>query len=79
MAALTELELPEFEFMDTTLRGERFHATMADLAARSWLAKAELGYFVLNTLGRRVAELSEKLRGRKDNGLTILARARKRA
>ncbi len=48
MAALTELELPEFEFMDTTLRGERFHATMADLAARSWLAKAELGYFVLD-------------------------------
>ena len=34
--------------MDTTLRGERFHATMAELASRGWLAKAELGYFVLD-------------------------------
>jgi cytochrome P450 len=48
MAALTELDLPGFDFLDTTLRGERFHTTMNDLAERSWLAKAELGYFVLD-------------------------------
>ena len=48
MPALADLELPQFDFMDTTLRGERFHATMAELASQGWLAKAELGYFVLD-------------------------------
>src|SRR5215212_6132509 len=48
MTALADLELPQFDFLDTTLRGERFHATMADLASRGWLAQAELGYFVLD-------------------------------
>src|SRR5262245_54899616 len=48
MAAVAELELPEFDFLDTTLKGERFHATMAELAEQGWLAKAELGYFVLD-------------------------------
>ena len=48
MAAVAELRLPEFDYLDTELRGERFHRTMIDLAGRSWLAKSELGYFVLD-------------------------------
>jgi cytochrome P450 len=48
MALVTELDVPEFDYFDETLRGERFHATMADLAARSWVAKAPLGYIVLD-------------------------------
>jgi cytochrome P450 len=48
MAALAELQLPEFDYLDTDLRGERFHRTMIDLAGRSWLVKSDLGYFVLD-------------------------------
>jgi ubiquinone/menaquinone biosynthesis C-methylase UbiE len=65
----------------TSLSIVRASWALDDLSEKGGLKSAfsEVGYFVLNTLGRRVAELSEKLRGRKDNGLTILARARKRA
>ena len=48
MASVAELPLPEFDYLDTELRGERFHRTMIDLARRSWLVKSDLGYFVLD-------------------------------
>ena len=48
MALVSELELPAFDFMDATLRGDRFHDTMASLRSRSWLAAGELGFFVLD-------------------------------
>src|SRR3954467_802369 len=48
MALVSELELPSFDFMDATLRGDRFHDTMASLRERSWLAAGELGFFVLD-------------------------------
>jgi cytochrome P450 len=48
MAAVADLRLPEFDYLDTELRGERFHRTMIELAGRSWLAKSDLGYFVLD-------------------------------
>ncbi len=48
MAAVAELRLPEFDYLDTELRGERFHRTMIDLARESWLVKSDLGYFVLD-------------------------------
>jgi cytochrome P450 len=48
MATVTELDLPEFDYLDTTLRGDRFHDTMTELAGRSWMAKSDLGYFVLD-------------------------------
>ena len=49
MTAVTELELPVFDYYeDTTLRGERYHETMRELAERSWLAQSPLAYFVLD-------------------------------
>jgi cytochrome P450 len=48
MALITELELPELDFFDPALKGERFHATMAELSARGWLATSPIGYFVLD-------------------------------
>src|SRR4051794_33325454 len=48
MAAVEELRLPEFDYLDTELRGERFHRTMIELARESWLVKSDLGYFVLD-------------------------------
>jgi cytochrome P450 len=48
MALVSELELPVFEYMDPSLRGERFHETMARLRGAGWLAQGEMGVFVLD-------------------------------
>jgi cytochrome P450 len=48
VALVTELELPELDYLAGDLKGERFHAVMNELHARSWLAKAPIGYFVLD-------------------------------
>jgi len=38
MAALADLELPTFEYLDPDLHGDRFHETMHRLRERSWIA-----------------------------------------
>ncbi|HEY3020838.1 MAG TPA: cytochrome P450 [Solirubrobacteraceae bacterium] len=48
MALVTELELPALDVMDPALRGPRFHETMRELRARTWLAAAPFGYVVLD-------------------------------
>ena len=48
MAAVTDLDLPSFEYLDPELRGDRFHETMRELRERSWIASSEFGYFVLD-------------------------------
>ena len=48
MALVAELELPELDYLDTDLKGERFHEVMAICAAGDWLAGPALGYFVLD-------------------------------
>ena len=48
MTAVTELDLPRFEYLDPDLRGDRFHETMQRLREQSWLASSEFGYFVLD-------------------------------
>src|ERR671924_1631613 len=48
MALVTELELPEVDYLADDLRGERFHEVMKELRARNWLAAAPIGYFVLD-------------------------------
>src|SRR5947207_7882581 len=49
MTTVTELELPVFDYYeDTSLRGERYHETMLELAETSWLAQSPLAYFVLD-------------------------------
>ena len=47
MAALADLELPSFDYMDPELKGDRFHATMTELGAQSWLASTPVGHAVL--------------------------------
>ena len=47
-AAVADLELPRLEYLDPELRGDRFHEVMHGLAEESWLAKWDLGYFVLD-------------------------------
>ena len=48
MAVVTELDLPEFDYFDPELRGERFHEVMRELRDRGWLASSPLGPFVLD-------------------------------
>src|SRR5919112_3074237 len=68
MALVTELELPEFDFMDATLSGGRYHATVRDLAGRSWLARSPLAYFVFD---REAGELFLRTRAARFPGLEI--------
>ncbi|HEX2015809.1 MAG TPA: cytochrome P450 [Solirubrobacteraceae bacterium] len=48
MTDVADLELPVFDYYDPSLHGERFHATMAELAGRHWLATMPLGYVALD-------------------------------
>jgi cytochrome P450 len=47
MTLVTDLDLPAFDYTDADLHGPRFHATMRELRAQSWLAATPLGYVVL--------------------------------
>ena len=47
-SAVAELDLPRLDYLDPELRGDRFHDVMHGLAEQSWLAKWDLGYFVLD-------------------------------
>ena len=46
--ALADLELPNFDYLDPELRGERFHSAMAELAEQGWLATMPLGCVALD-------------------------------
>jgi cytochrome P450 len=48
MALVSELDLPVFDYMDPSLRGERFHAAMTEVREQGWLAQAPYGYMVLD-------------------------------
>ncbi len=48
MTLVSELELPELDYNDESLRGEHFHEVMRELRARSWLASGPYGYVVLD-------------------------------
>ena len=45
--ALADLDLPDYDEFDTTVRGPAFDEQMAELAAESWIVRAKLGYVVL--------------------------------
>ena len=48
VSLVTELDLPEFDYMDPGMRGERFHEAMAELRGRGWIAASEYGYLILD-------------------------------
>jgi cytochrome P450 len=48
MPQVAELELPELDFFDVGLRGQRFHDTMDELGRAGWLATSPVGFFVLD-------------------------------
>jgi cytochrome P450 len=65
---VTELDLPELDYLSPDLRGERFHETMRDLAERHWLAQGPYGVFVLD---REAGEQLLRSRSTTFPGLTI--------
>ena len=46
--AVQELELPEFEYLNPELKGERFHEELKQLRETGWLASMPLGFVVLD-------------------------------
>jgi cytochrome P450 len=48
MTLVSELELPAFDYTDPSLRGDDYHAAMAQLRATGWLARGPWGYMVLD-------------------------------
>jgi cytochrome P450 len=64
----SELDLPDFDPADTTLRGEDFHRVMTDLAGLSWLVRIPLGYL---TLDAEAGEFFLRSRDAKFPGQTI--------
>jgi cytochrome P450 len=48
VALVTDLEVPQFDYLDPELRGPRFHERMRELHDESWIAQSPLGYFVLD-------------------------------
>jgi cytochrome P450 len=48
MTLVSDLELPSFDHTDADMRGERFHASMASVRERGWLAQAPFGYMTLD-------------------------------
>ena len=48
MTLVSELDLPSFDYTDPTLRGDAFHAAMAEVRGAGWLAQAPFGYMVLD-------------------------------
>ena len=48
MAIVTELELPEFDYLADDLTGDVYHQRLAEVRARGWLASSPLSYVVLD-------------------------------
>src|ERR1700676_3798247 len=68
MPLVTELELPEFDYTDPAVRGERFHADMEQLRGKGWLAQGPFGYIVLD---REAAEFFLRTRSAIFPGMKI--------
>lgn len=48
MTGVGDLDLPMFDHTDAAMRGERFHAAMADVRAQGWLARTPYGFMTLD-------------------------------
>jgi cytochrome P450 len=48
MTVIGDLKLPHFDYTDPELRGDRFHERMRELRDESWIARADLGFVVLD-------------------------------
>ncbi|HTZ63103.1 MAG TPA: cytochrome P450 [Solirubrobacteraceae bacterium] len=65
---MSELELPQLDYTDASLRGDRFHQTMRELSAHGWLASGPYGYLALD---REAGEFFLRTRDAIFPGMTI--------
>jgi cytochrome P450 len=68
MTLVSELELQSFDHTDAQMRGERFHAAMAEARSHGWLASAPFGYM---TLDREAGEFFLRTRSATFPGMKI--------
>jgi cytochrome P450 len=47
-AAVSDLDLPRFDYTEPGLSGERFHERMRELREQSWIARTDLGFVLLD-------------------------------
>ena len=64
-----ELELPQFDYTDPSLRGERFHAAMREVRSRGWLAQGPFGGYIV--LDREAGEFFLRTRAAIFPGMKI--------
>ena len=48
MSAVSELELPQFDYTDPSLSGDRYRSAMDELAGKGWIAAGPLGFLLLD-------------------------------
>jgi cytochrome P450 len=68
MTLVSELDLPELDYTDAALRGDRFHHTLRELSAHGWLASGPYGYVALD---REAGEFFLRTRDAIFPGMTI--------
>jgi cytochrome P450 len=68
MAAVSELDLPRFDYTDPRLRGERYRQAMRELEGKGWLVAGPLG---LMTLDREAGEFFLRTKAAVFPGRTI--------
>lgn len=68
MPAISELDLPVFDYTDQTLRGERYREAMRELEGHGWIVAGPLGFLVLE---REAGEFFLRTKSAVFPGLTI--------
>jgi hypothetical protein len=48
VTTVTELDLPEFDYLADDLVGQTYHQRLAELRGRGWLARSPVSYVVLD-------------------------------
>jgi cytochrome P450 len=66
---LSELELPSFDYTESSLRGRRFHEAMKELRSQGWLAEGPFGSYIV--LDRESAEFFLRTRAAIFPGMKI--------
>ncbi len=68
MSAVSDLDLPEFDYTDQELRGQRYRAAMRELEGNGWIYSGPLGFLVVE---REAGEFFLRTKSAQFPGLTM--------
>ena len=68
MSAVSDLDLPEFDYTDQELRGQRYRAAMRELEGDGWIYSGPLGFLVVE---REAGEFFLRTKSAQFPGLTM--------